>query len=151
MACFGFCVRLLVCLAAHRVADFFQLPLRQEPFVELMKSSLQTFLNVTWFEHPPPMGGGEERTGRIALNFVPQEAMTIIHSCEDVEHVVFSVGFLGFAMATMAVPAIAQAMTFPDRTCYPVASCNLKDFYNLIDVGSPEGVHQVSPDGEPPP
>eukprot|EP00435_Cladocopium_sp_Y103_P032972 s748_g8.t1 len=43
----------------------------QEPFVELMKSSLQTFLN---------------------------------------------------------------AMTFPDRTCYPVASCNLKDFYNLIDV-----------------
>ncbi|CAJ1402064.1 unnamed protein product [Effrenium voratum] len=43
----------------------------KEPFVELMKSSLQTFLN---------------------------------------------------------------AMTFPDRTCYPVASCNLKDFYNLIDV-----------------
>jgi len=43
----------------------------KEPFVELMKSSLQTFLN---------------------------------------------------------------AMTFPDRTCYPVASCNLKDFYNLVDV-----------------
>jgi len=43
----------------------------KEPFVELMKSSLQTFLN---------------------------------------------------------------AMTFPDRTCYPVASCNLQDFYNLVDV-----------------
>lgn len=43
----------------------------KEPFVELLKSSLQTFLN---------------------------------------------------------------AMTFPDRTCYPVASCNLQDFYNLIDV-----------------
>lgn len=28
----------------------------------------------------------------------------------------------------------SKAMTFPDRTCYPVASCNLKDFYNLIDV-----------------
>ncbi len=43
----------------------------KEPFVELMKSSLQTFLN---------------------------------------------------------------AMTFPDKTCYPVASQNLQDFYNLIDV-----------------
>lgn len=43
----------------------------KEPFVELLKSSLQTFLN---------------------------------------------------------------AMTFPDKTCYPVASCNLQDFYNLVDV-----------------
>ncbi|KAA8496347.1 Presequence protease 1, chloroplastic/mitochondrial [Porphyridium purpureum] len=43
----------------------------KEPFVELMKSSLQTFLN---------------------------------------------------------------AMTFPDKTMYPVASCNLQDFHNLVDV-----------------
>ncbi len=43
----------------------------KEPFVELLKSSLQTFLN---------------------------------------------------------------AMTFPDKTTYPVASANLQDFYNLIDV-----------------
>ena len=27
-----------------------------------------------------------------------------------------------------------NAMTFPDKTCYPVASQNLRDFYNLIDV-----------------
>merc|ERR1719182_62022 len=27
-----------------------------------------------------------------------------------------------------------NAMTYPDRTCYPVASCNLADFYNLVDV-----------------
>jgi len=27
-----------------------------------------------------------------------------------------------------------NAFTYPDRTCYPVASCNLKDFYNLINV-----------------
>lgn len=43
----------------------------KEPFVELLKSSLQTFLN---------------------------------------------------------------ALTYPDKTCYPVASTNLQDFYNLIDV-----------------
>ncbi|KAA0227716.1 peptidase M16 [candidate division KSB1 bacterium] len=27
-----------------------------------------------------------------------------------------------------------NAFTFPDKTCYPVASQNLKDFYNLIEV-----------------
>lgn len=27
-----------------------------------------------------------------------------------------------------------NAFTFPDKTCYPVASANLKDFYNLINV-----------------
>lgn len=27
-----------------------------------------------------------------------------------------------------------NAFTFPDKTCYPVASANLKDFYNLISV-----------------
>ena len=43
----------------------------KEPFVELLKSSLQTFLN---------------------------------------------------------------AMTYPDKTCYPVASQNVQDFYNLVDV-----------------
>ncbi len=27
-----------------------------------------------------------------------------------------------------------NAITFPDKTCYPVASQNVRDFYNLIDV-----------------
>ncbi|MFW5735483.1 MAG: insulinase family protein, partial [Oceanidesulfovibrio sp.] len=27
-----------------------------------------------------------------------------------------------------------NAFTFPDKTCYPVASTNLRDFYNLMDV-----------------
>jgi len=27
-----------------------------------------------------------------------------------------------------------NAMTYPDKTCYPVASCNTRDFYNLVDV-----------------
>eukprot|EP00210_Caulerpa_lentillifera_P002178 g2092.t1 len=27
-----------------------------------------------------------------------------------------------------------NAMTYPDRTCYPVASCNTQDFYNLMDI-----------------
>ncbi|AMK10001.1 insulinase family protein [Pseudodesulfovibrio indicus] len=27
-----------------------------------------------------------------------------------------------------------NALTFPDKTCYPVASANVQDFYNLVDV-----------------
>jgi len=27
-----------------------------------------------------------------------------------------------------------NAFTYPDKTCYPVASTNLRDFYNLVDV-----------------
>ncbi len=27
-----------------------------------------------------------------------------------------------------------NAFTYPDKTCYPIASQNLQDFYNLVDV-----------------
>lgn len=33
-----------------------------------------------------------------------------------------------------SIHTFLNAFTYPDRTCYPVASTNLKDFYNLIDV-----------------
>ena len=33
-----------------------------------------------------------------------------------------------------SLKTFVNAFTFPDRTCYPVASQNLQDFYNLIDV-----------------
>jgi Zn-dependent M16 (insulinase) family peptidase len=33
-----------------------------------------------------------------------------------------------------SLQTFVNAMTFPDKTCYPVASTNLQDFYNLIDV-----------------
>ncbi len=33
-----------------------------------------------------------------------------------------------------SVQTFLNAMTYPDKTCYPVASQNVQDFYNLIDV-----------------
>src|SRR5215217_3797138 len=33
-----------------------------------------------------------------------------------------------------SLATFVNAMTFPDKTCYPVASQNVQDFYNLIDV-----------------
>ncbi len=38
-----------------------------------------------------------------------------------------------------------NAFTFPDKTCYPVASQNLKDFYNLIDVYMDAVFHPLIP------
>jgi presequence protease len=33
-----------------------------------------------------------------------------------------------------SLATFVNAMTYPDKTCYPVASQNIQDFYNLIDV-----------------
>ena len=33
-----------------------------------------------------------------------------------------------------SLATFVNAFTFPDKTCYPVASQNMQDFYNLIDV-----------------
>ena len=38
-----------------------------------------------------------------------------------------------------------NAFTYPDKTCYPVASQNLKDFYNLIDVYVDAVFHPLIP------
>ncbi len=37
-------------------------------------------------------------------------------------------------LAKSSLNTFLNAFTYPDKTCYPVASTNLKDFYNLIDV-----------------
>ncbi|MGQ9889004.1 MAG: insulinase family protein [Aggregatilineales bacterium] len=37
-------------------------------------------------------------------------------------------------LAKGSLHTFLNAFTFPDKTCYPVASQNLQDFYNLIDV-----------------
>ncbi len=37
-------------------------------------------------------------------------------------------------LAKGSLNTFLNAFTYPDRTCYPVASQNLQDFYNLVDV-----------------
>jgi len=38
------------------------------------------------------------------------------------------------ALAKGSLKTFINAFTYPDRTCYPVASTNVQDLYNLIDV-----------------
>ena len=44
-----------------------------------------------------------------------------------------------------SVQTFLNAMTFPDKTCYPVASQNVQDFYNLIDVYLDAVFHPLIP------
>ncbi len=39
-----------------------------------------------------------------------------------------------FELLKGSLATFVNAFTFPDKTCYPVASQNVQDFYNLIDV-----------------
>ncbi|MGD2026455.1 MAG: insulinase family protein [Anaerolineales bacterium] len=44
-----------------------------------------------------------------------------------------------------SLKTFVNAMTFPDKTCYPAASQNLQDFYNLIDVYMDAVLHPLIP------
>jgi presequence protease len=39
-----------------------------------------------------------------------------------------------FAMYKRGMPSFLNAMTFPDKTIYPLATSNLQDYFNLVDV-----------------
>ena len=57
----------------------------------------------------------------------------------DDENKVFTIGFRTPPSDSTGVPHIMEntflnAMTYPDKTVYPVASCNDKDFQNLMHV-----------------
>ena len=42
-----------------------------------------------------------------------------------------------------SLATFVNAFTFPDKTCYPVASQNMEDFYNLIDVYMDATLHPL--------
>jgi Zn-dependent M16 (insulinase) family peptidase len=44
-----------------------------------------------------------------------------------------------------SLKTFVNAFTFPDKTCYPLASQNLQDFYNLIDVYMDAVLHPLIP------
>ncbi len=49
-------------------------------------------------------------------------------------------------LAKGSLNTFLNAFTYPDKTCYPVASQNLQDFYNLIDVYLDAVFHPLIPE-----
>jgi Zn-dependent M16 (insulinase) family peptidase len=50
-------------------------------------------------------------------------------------------------MLKSSLNSFLNAMTYPDKTVYPVASTNLRDFYNLVDVYLDAVFHpRITPD-----
>ena len=79
----------------------------------------------------------ENKVFGIAFRTTPQDSTGVAHI---LEHVVLA----GSEKSPVKEPFIElvkgslqtflNAFTYPDKTCYPCASQNLKDFYNLVDV-----------------
>lgn len=69
---------------------------------------------------------------------------TPVTSCNGAPHILEHSVLMGSAKYPLKEPFVAlmksslytymNALTYPDRTCYPVASVNDKDFYNLASV-----------------
>ncbi len=48
-------------------------------------------------------------------------------------------------LAKGSLNTFLNAFTYPDKTCYPIASTNLQDFYNLVDVYLDAVFHPLIP------
>jgi len=79
----------------------------------------------------------ENKTFAVTFRTLPSDDTGVAHI---LEHSVLSgsckypVKELFMELLKGSCATFINAMTYPDKTCYPVASTNLKDFYNLVDV-----------------
>src|SRR5512138_2316026 len=79
----------------------------------------------------------ENKVFSINFRTTPKDATGVAHILEHSvlngsEKYPVKEPFVELLKASLA--SFVNAFTFPDRTCYPVASQNVQDFYNLIDV-----------------
>jgi presequence protease len=83
------------------------------------------------------IGGDENKVFGVAFRTPPSDSSGVAHI---LEHSVlcgsrkYPVKAPFLEMLKGSLKTFLNAMTFPDKTLYPVASVNLQDFYNLVDV-----------------
>ncbi|MDL2307872.1 insulinase family protein [Desulfovibrio sp. OttesenSCG-928-C06] len=93
-----------------------------------------------------------DKTGACLLSFVNRDENKVFgvslrtppHDSTGLPHILEHSVLCGSAKYPVKEPFVEllkgslqtflNAFTYPDKTCYPVASANLQDFYNLIDV-----------------
>ena len=83
------------------------------------------------------IGGDENKVFGVAFRTPPADSSGVAHI---LEHSVlcgsrkYPVKAPFLEMLKGSLKTFLNAMTYPDKTVYPVASVNLQDFYNLVDV-----------------
>ena len=83
------------------------------------------------------VGGDENKVFGVAFRTPPADSSGVAHI---LEHSVlcgsrkYPVKAPFLEMLKGSLKTFLNAMTFPDKTLYPLASVNLQDFYNLVDV-----------------
>jgi Zn-dependent M16 (insulinase) family peptidase len=83
------------------------------------------------------IGGDENKVFGVAFRTPPADSSGVAHI---LEHSVlcgsrkYPVKAPFLEMLKGSLNTFLNAMTYPDKTLYPVASVNLQDFYNLVDV-----------------
>jgi Zn-dependent M16 (insulinase) family peptidase len=116
-------------------ADFELIEARE---VEELRGKVELYRHInTGAELLSVQNDEEDKVFGVAFQTVPTDSTGVAHI---LEHVVLTGSkkypikepFVELLKGSLA--SFVNAMTFPDHTVYPVASQNLADFYNLIDV-----------------
>ena len=95
-----------------------------------------------WLDRPD-----DNKTFSIAFKTIPQDDTGVFHILEHSvlngsEKYPVKEPFVELLKSSMAT--FLNAMTFPDKTMYPVSSRNPQDFLNLIDVYMDAVLHPLS-------
>lgn len=117
------------------VSDF---ELRREEFVAEIGSVTRLWVHRrTGTELLSVLNDDENKTFGVVLRTPPKDSTGVPHI---LEHSVlcgstkYPVKEPFVELIKSSLNTFLNAFTYPDKTCYPVASCNERDFYNLVDV-----------------
>ena len=110
--------------------------IREQEIPEL-NSTARLYRHTTGAELLSMLNDDENKVFGVALRTPPSDSTGVAHI---LEHTVLC-GSRKYPLKDPFVELIKgslktflNAFTFPDKTCYPVASQNTQDFYNLVDV-----------------
>jgi len=112
--------------------------LEREEYVKEMASTVRVWKHQgTGTQLMSVLNGDENKTFGVVFRTPPTDSTGVPHV---LEHSVlcgsrkYPVKEPFVELMKGSLNTFLNAFTYPDKTCYPVASCNEQDFYNLVDV-----------------
>lgn len=120
------------------MSDLHGFRLIKEEFIEELKTTARLFVHVkTGAQLLSLSNEDENKVFGISFRTPPADSTGVAHI---LEHSVlcgsrkYPVKEPFVQLLKSSLKTFLNAFTYPDKTCYPVASLNRQDFYNLIDV-----------------